>query len=56
MGKYGWKTIVGTFLLSTAGAFQALQIVPEQVIAAMTFFGGLLGGIGIRAAIAKLKD
>ena len=51
----GWKTILGTFLLSTAGALQLLDIVPESIVAAMTFFGGMLGGLGIRHAISKLK-
>ena len=51
----GWKTILGTFLLSTAGAFQALGLVPDPIIAAMVFFGGMFGGIGVRHAIAKLN-
>ena len=54
VAKYGWKTIAGTFLLSAAGALEVLELVPDTVISTLSFFGVLLGGIGVRAAIAKI--
>jgi len=53
----GWKTIAGTVLLSAAKFITDIGFhVPAEMIAVMQALGGILGGIGIRQAIAKLKQ
>ena len=52
--KYGWKTITGTILLAIGEAMDA-----EPALASWSplvkAVGTILGGIGLRAAIAKEK-
>lgn len=52
VAKYGWKTILGTLLLA---AGQIMAQIPELQPYASTAdaVGTILGGIGLRLAIAK---
>jgi hypothetical protein len=52
VAKYGWKTILGTLLLA---AGQAAPYVPQAapLAPALNCLGVVLGGVGLRAAIAN---
>lgn len=51
--KYGWKTITGTFLLAAGVAVGNLWPEMTWLVTILQTFGTILGGIGLRAAIAK---
>ena len=52
--KYGWKTITGTVLLAIGEAMDAEPaLAPWSPL--VKAIGTILGGIGLRAAIAKEK-
>ena len=55
IAKYGWKTIVGCTVLA---AGQIMQTIPATAPYApvATALGTVLGGVGIRAAVAKLAQ
>ena len=56
MGNLGWKTITGALLIGLGYAAKALVgIEPalDQVGDALIALGAVLGGIGLRSAIAK---
>lgn len=50
---FGWKTITGTILLAASTVVSNLWPELNQLVMILQFFGTLLGGIGLRAAIAK---
>jgi|GEM_PF-2822323 len=55
IAKYGWKTVAGCVVMA---AGQIMQTIPATAPYApvATALGTVLGGVGIRAAIAKLAD
>lgn len=55
VAKYGWKTVTGCIVMA---AGQIMQTIPATAPYApvATALGTVLGGVGIRAAIAKLAE
>ena len=55
IAKYGWKTVTGCLVMA---AGQIMQTIPTTAPYApvATALGTVLGGVGIRAAIAKLGE
>ena len=55
--KFGWKTITGALLygLGVAGAPDALALIPTETAGILQAFGVVIGGVGVRHAIAKVE-
>lgn len=54
LAKYGWKTILGTLLLA-AGEVMDTDIRTAPYSPLVKAAGTVLGGIGLRVAVAKEK-
>lgn len=54
IARYGWKTILGTVLYSIG---EIMGTYPElgDWSAMLKAVGALLGGVGLRAAVAKME-
>jgi len=54
INRYGWKTILGTVLYSM-GELMGTSPELSDWSAALKAVGALLGGVGLRAAVAKME-